>query len=435
MTLKADLILRDSSETLTCIPAPGNPLGRVSQGSVVLAGGRVLGVDRFPALAEQFDLSAAREIDCTGQVIAPGFVDAHTHVVFGGSRVREYALKMTHTAAEIRALGVPAGITASMEMTRAASEAELVSTAAARLRTMLRHGTTTAESKSGYGLSLEHELRLLRVNRILSAGALPPPLPGIVSTFLGAHAFPPGMPPETYVDEIIHQMIPAVAAEDLAVFCDVYIDEGYFNLDQTRRILVAARAAGFRLKIHADQYAALGGAELAAELAVTSADHLNYTSPPVMRRLAAAGVVGVLMPLIDFAVRHPQPFDARAMLDAGMTIALATDICPGGWTESMPLVMQFACRQHALSPEEAMLAATVGGAKALALHDRGALAPGMRADIQIWDVPVFEDVIYRLGSNVVGAVLLDGKVVWAGGGTFKFTIGVQPAKPVGCEAI
>jgi imidazolonepropionase len=251
---------------------------------------------------------------------------------------------------------------------------------------------------------------MLRVNRRLQReGNIP--LPDIISTFLGAHAFPPDKTPKAYVDEIIQEMIPVVIAENLAEFCDVYIDEGYFDLKQTRQILIAARDAGMKLKIHADQYSALGGSQLAAELGVVSADHLNYTAPETMRKLVEAGVVGVLMPLIDFAAQHSCPFNAPAMLDAGMTIALATDLCPGGWTESMQLVMQFACRQHKLSPEEALYAATVGGARALDLHDRGALAPGLLADIQVWDVPVFEEVIYRLGSNVVEGVMKRGKMV------------------------
>jgi imidazolonepropionase len=408
--IQPTLLLKDPTETLTCVPTPGNLIGRLRGVSVAIQGAHILDVAPYPVLAERYDLSPTRIVDVRGKVLAPGFVDSHTHVVFGGSRVQEYAARMTRTPAEIRALGIPTGITATMAMTRAATEDELVASAAARVHRMLRAGTTTVESKSGYGLSLEHELKILRVNQRLAQS---PTLPDILSTFLGAHAFPPDKSHAAYVDEILHEMLPAVQAESLADFCDVYIDEGYFTLPQTRRILETARALGFQLKIHADQYGALGGSELAADLGVVSADHLNYTSPETMWKLADAGVVGVLMPLIDFAVQHPRPFDARAMLDAGMTLALATDICPGGWTESMQLVMQFACRQYHLSPEEALYAATVGGARALALHDRGALASGLRADIQIWDVPVFEEVIYRLGGNVVENVLLKGRFILA----------------------
>ena len=467
--IQPTLLLKDPTETLTCVPGPNDLLGRVRGASVAIQGAHILDVAPYPVLAERYDLSQTPIMDVRGKILAPGFVDSHTHVVFGGSRVQEYAAKMTRTPAEVRALGIPTGITATMAMTRAASEDELVASATARLHRMLRAGTTTVESKSGYGLSLEHELKMLRVNQRLKqapppstaggrwvisvseppppsaqgasesvetqhperSGNLPdslsysspaqskdaenaPPLPSILSTFLGAHAFPPDKSHDAYIDEILHAMLPTVKAENLADFCDVYIDEGYFTLPQTRRILETARDLGFQLKIHADQYGALGGSELAAELGVVSADHLNYTTPETMRSLADAGVVGVLMPLIDFAVQHPRPFDARAMLDAGMTLALATDICPGGWTESMQLVMQFACRQHRFSSEEALYAATVGGARALALHDRGALAPGLRADIQIWDVSTFEEVIYWLGANVVEGVVLGGELVYKG---------------------
>ena len=420
--IQPDLLLKDPNEILTCVPTPGDLTGRQTGMSLATRGTQILDLAPYPVLAARYDLSQTRIIDVRGKVLAPGFVDSHTHVVFGGSRVREYAAKMTRTPAQVRTLGFPTGITASMTMTRAATEDELFQSAAERLQRMLRAGTTTVESKSGYGLSLEHELKMLRVNQRLaqplvvahaSVSLHPSPvLPDVISTFLGAHAFPPDKTPEAYVDEILHEMIPLVRAENLAEFCDVYIDEGYFNLDQTRRILLAARASGFKLKIHADQYGALGGSELAAELGVVSADHLNYTVPETMRKLAEAGVVGVLMPMIDFAVQHPRPFEARAMFEVGMTLALATDMCPGGWTESMQLVMQFACRQHQFSPEEALFAATVGGARALDLHDRGALSPGLLADIQIWDVPVFEEVIYRLGNNAVEGVVKQGELVF-----------------------
>jgi imidazolonepropionase len=320
---------------------------------------------------------------------------------------------MTRTAAEVKATGLPTGILATVSMTRAASVDELTEGAAARLRRMLAHGITTVESKSGYGLTVADELKMLAVNRRLAEVV---PL-DLVSTFLGAHDFPPEVERERYVELIIHEMLPRVAEGRLAEFCDVFCDEGYYTVEQSRRILEAGRAHGLKLKAHVDQYSALGGSELCAELGVVSADHLNFTERPTMRRLAQAGVVGVLMPIIDFAVKHPRPFDARAMLDEGMTLALATDICPGGWVESMFLVMQFACRQHRLSPEEALLAATAGGARACALTDRGALAPGQLADLQLWDVPSFEDVIYRIGYNPVSVVYKRGKAVSSGRST------------------
>jgi imidazolonepropionase len=333
-------------------------------------------------------------------------VDSHTHLVFGGSRVREYAAKMTRSPQEVKALGIPTGIPATVEMTRAENLQSLISSASQRLRRMLAHGTTTVESKSGYGLTVTDELKLLEVNRRLKS--LQPV--DVVSTFLGAHDFPRDAPRERYVESILHEMIPQVAEQKLAEFCDVFCDDGYYTVAEARRILEAGLAAGLKPKIHADQYSAIGATEMAADLGVVSADHLNYTERGAMRKLAGAGVVGVVTPVLDFAVKHPRPFDARAMLAEGMTLALATDMCPACWVESMQLVMQFACRQYSLSPEEALYASTIGGAKALGLTDRGTLAPGQLADIQIWNIPTFEDVIYRLGNNAVEMIIKRGKI-------------------------
>jgi imidazolonepropionase len=291
-------------------------------------------------------------------------------------------------------------------MTRRATSDELTASAAARLARMFRHGTTTVESKSGYALTAAGELAMLRVNRALREFQ---PV-DIVSTFLGAHDFPADRPRDKYLDSIVHKMIPQAAAAGLAEFCDVYCDDGYYTGAETRRILEAGLTAGLRPKIHVDAYADIGGSALAAALPVVSADHLNHTGRAAMRAYAAAGVVGVVMPGLDFAVRHPRPFDARAMLAEGMTLALASDLCPGCWLESMQLVMQLACPLYAFSPEEALLAATANAAHALGLADRGALAPGLLADIQVWDLPTFEDAIYRLGSNAVAMVIKRGRV-------------------------
>jgi imidazolonepropionase len=283
---------------------------------------------------------------------------------------------------------------------------ELTESAAERLQRMFRHGTTTAESKSGYGLSLQDELRILQVNRRLSATQ---PV-DVVSTFLGAHALPPEMSRERYMELVVKEMIPRVAADGLAEFCDVFCDEGYFTVEEARHILEAGRAAGLKAKIHADQYSAIGASEMAAEIGAVSADHLNYCERGSMRKLTRAGVVGVVTPALDFAVQHPRPFDARAMIEEGMPIAIATDLCPACWVESMQLVMAFACRQYGLSPAEALNAGTVGGARALGVTDRGSIEPGKLADLQSWDLPTFEDVVYRIGNNAVSMVVKRGKV-------------------------
>jgi imidazolonepropionase len=403
---KLDLILTGAGELLTCIPTVNDPIGRTHNSALAIAGEVIAAIAPWHELEQDWDTSHAQVIDLEGKLLAPGFVDAHTHLVFGGSRAQEYAARMTHTSEEVAALGIPTGIQATVQMTRSSSQADLLEHAKMTLARMFRCGTTTVESKSGYGLSLEKEIELLRVNRVLQ-GIQPVDL---ASTFLGAHDFPSGIPRQRYLDCLVEEMIPQVAGEQLAEFCDVYCDEGYYTVDESRRILEAGRLHGLKPKLHVDAYANIGGAGLAAELKATSADHLNFTTRPEMAQLASAGVVGVVMPGLDFAVRHPRPFDARAMLSEGMTLALATDFCPGCWMESMQLVMQLACRLYQLSPEEALYAATAGAAMATGLADRGALAPGMLADLQVWDLPSFEDLIYRLGNNAVAMVIKRGKV-------------------------
>lgn len=402
---KADLLIR-GGWVLTCVERAGDPIGRIENGAVACAGEHILAVGSLAEVTAQADVTHARVLDATGKVVAPGFVDSHTHLVFGGSRVAEYAARMTHSAAEVRGLGIPAGIQATMSMTRDASTEALVASAAGRLRGMFRAGTTTVEIKSGYGLTVRDELRMLEAGRLL--GQTQPV--DVVNTFLGAHDFPPELPRGRYMDLIIHEMIPEVAGRGLAEFCDVYLDTGYYTVAESRRILEAGRAAGLQLKVHTDAYADLGGAYLAADLGVVSADHLNYTTLAAARVLAAAGVTGVVMPALDWAVAHPRPFDARMLSDQGLTLALATDLCPACWAESLQFVMQLACRLYRFSPEEALLAATAGGARALGLEDRGVLAPGKLADLQVWDVPAPEDVIYRLGNNAVAALVKRGRV-------------------------
>jgi imidazolonepropionase len=403
---RADLLVTGAAEVITCVPRPGDALGRVRGGAVAIAGERILDLGPAGDVAGRVDVSDAAIVDVAGAVVAPGFVDCHTHLVFGGTRVEEYAATVSGRLDAFRAAGSTTGILATVEMTRAASVERLTEDAATRLRAMFAHGTTTVESKTGYGLALDQELKMLEVNRRLSVEQ---PV-DVVSTFLGAHAIPPDRSRQAYVDQVVGEMIPAVAEQGLADFCDVYCDQGYFTVEDSRRILRAGLEAGLGAKIHADAYSESGGCELAAELGATSADHLNHTARATMERMAERGVVGVVMPALDFAVAHPRPFDAREMLASGMTIALATDLCPGCWVESQQLVMALAARLYGVSPEQALLAATVGGARALALSDRGSLAPGMLADLQVWDVTSHEDLVYKVGRNAVTMVIKRGQV-------------------------
>jgi len=411
---KADLVIDNAIEVITCVSNGSDPLGKIQNGAVAVADGKILATGSRADLQEKVDLTEADILKADGKIVAPGFVDCHTHLVFGKSRVKEFALKMTHSVAEIEATGLKTGIPASIAMTREASEDDLFLTAMDRLERMLGYGTTTIESKSGYGISWPDELKMLRVNQRLDQAQ---PM-DVVSTFLGAHDFPPEIDRNDqnqraiYIRELTHEMIPRVTEENLAEFCDIYCDVGYYTADESETVLRAGMDNGLAPRIHTDAYANIGGSSLAAALPAVTADHLNYPSENEMRRMAQSKVVGVVLPALDFAVAHPDPFDARPMIYAGMTLALGTNLNPGNWTESMQLVMQLGCRNHGMAPEEAILAATTNAARAIQRdHQIGCLAEGYMADIQIWDLPSFEDVIYRIGNNAVWAVIKNGKIV------------------------
>ncbi len=415
MKEKADLIIQGTREIITCIPKDGDPLGRINRGVIAVKDGKILAVGMREHLLESIDISQAEIIEANDMIVVPGFVDCHTHLVFGGSRVKEFALKMTKTVAEIERMGILTGIPASIRMTREASEDSLFHSAQDRLHRMLSYGTTTVESKSGYGIRKKEEFRQLLVNRRLSQSQ---PIE-IISTFLGAHDFPPEIDRTdtnqraTYISKLIEEMIPQVAEENLAEFCDIYCDDGYYTAAEAESILNAGIDHQLKPKIHTDAYGNVGGSMLASNLPAVSADHLNYTSSNEMVQLAEAGVIGVVLPALDFAVAHPYPFNARVMIDAGMTLALGTNLNPGNWTESMQFVIQLACRNHGMSPEEAILAATRGAAQAIQRSDRiGSLAPEFQADIQFWELSEVEDIVYRLGNNAVRMVMKSGKTVF-----------------------
>lgn len=393
-----DLVVTGASELLTCAGDASDLIGLIPGGGVAITGGHIV------AVGDVSGFRADRVIDANGGVVMPGFVDAHTHVVFGGSRVDEYAAKVSGRTPPA---GVPVGITGTVETTRAASSQQLLWEASARVREMVRHGTTTLESKSGYGLDSQNELRLLETNRRLDE--LMPV--DIVSTYLGAHAFPVDVPQGRYVDEVV-DLIPEIAERGLAEFCDVYCDEGYFDLAQTARILTAGLNAGLKPKLHLDAYGHTGAASIAIELGAVSVDHLNFTTDAELQALGQAGIAGVYMPCLDFAVAHPHPLDPRRVLDAGMELALATDVCPGCWVTDMQLAVAMACRTGGLSVAHALRAATHGSARALGRHESvGSLKVGMQADVIVLDVARHEDIAYRIGHNAVTTVIASGVVV------------------------
>ena len=342
-------------------------------------------------------------IDAGEAVVIPGLVDPHTHAVFAGTREEEFLARLQ---------GKPydeGGIQSTARAVDAATEKELVQGTLPRLQLMLENGTTTVEIKSGYGLSLEGETKLLlairQLRKIVSMR--------VVATFLGAHAFPKDVRRDDYISTIITEMIPMVRRRRLAQFCDVFCDEGFFTISETRTILRAARGAGLRLKLHADELADVGGAELAASLEATSADHLLRTNERGMRRLREAGVIPVLLPGTAFTLGSPYAL-ARRMVDLDLPVALATDFNPGTCLiYSMWIIIGLAVMKMGLTLEEALTAATLNAAAALELSSEvGSLETGKRADLLLLDLDNYRQIPYYFGHNPVRTVLRDGEVVY-----------------------
>ena len=360
-------------------------------------------VDDLPSVYME---QANEVVDCRGQVVLPGFVDAHTHMVFAGSRAHEFARRLSGVPyTEIAAEG--GGILTTVRAVREASVEEIVEIGERLVQSAIEHGTTTIEIKSGYGLSTESELKLLA-----AAGALQQEMPiDIAVTFLGAHAIPPeyASQPEAYVDLVIEDMLPKVQEQGIATACDVFTDVGFFSREQSERILKAAADRGFALHVHADEIANIGASEMAAAVGALSADHLEYTTPENMAALREADVVGVLLPGTAYTLRLPYP-DARAMIDHGMVVALATDCNPGSClSENMQLMLSLACANMGMSIEEAITAATLHGAYALRMSDRvGSLEVGKLANLVIYDVPSYADIVYHFGVNQVYSVWSHG---------------------------
>jgi imidazolonepropionase len=366
--------------------------------AVVVRAGRVAAVVAESALRATDLPAGAPEMDAAGRAVIPGFVDAHTHLVFAGSRHEEFAARLEGRRYEA------GGIMRTVAATRAATGEELVKGLVRRAGRALAHGTTTIEVKSGYGLETAAELRCLEAVR--AAGELTPA--ELVPTFLGAHL----NLGDGYLDLLVNEMLPACAP--LAVSCDAFCDEGALTVEESRRVLAAGVAHGLLPRVHAEELARTGGAGLAAELRCASADHLVHVTDEDARALAAAGTVAVLLPATSFCLRSAYA-PARMLLEAGVKVALATDCNPGtSYTTSMPFVVAVACSEYGLTIDDAVRAATEGGARALQRDDIGSLQPGAAADLALLSGEHWVDLAYHPGEDVVAATVKGGVVVHGG---------------------
>ena len=412
----ADLFIKNASELVSCkgpdIPRRGGgqgELGIIKGGAVASFEGRIVFLGTTEeALSVLALLPDATVIDAKNCTVTPGLIDAHTHLVFGGTRELEFELRSKGASyQEIHEQG--GGIYSSVRATKKSSLEELIEKSKKYLAEMLAHGTTTAEAKSGYGLDLENEIKQLEAIKQLDA--LQPI--DLVPTFLGAHAVPPEMDAETYTDWLCEEAIPKIGLQNLARFCDVFCEKGVFNPEQSEKILVAGATYGMRSKIHADELSDLGGAALAARVGAASADHLLLADREGLFLMSQAGCIAVLMPGTPIFLGLSEQADARTMIKAGLPVALGTDFNPGScFLLSMPLVMSFACTRLGMTPAEALMGATVNAAWAIGEgRDRGSLDVGKRADIVVFGVENHRQIPYFMGVNAVRTVIKNGLVV------------------------
>lgn len=410
----ADLIIVNAKELLTLADSTSGPrtgkqmreLGIVKDGAIAIREGRIVAVGSTREVSRVF--KAGYVLNAQGKTVMPGFVDPHTHLVFAGSREDEFQMRVEGASnTEIADAG---GVLATVKETRRARIESLVDLGLERLDAMLAQGTTTAEAKSGYGMTTSDELKILeatkRLNQLHSVN--------VVSTLMGATVLPSEYSgnPDAYVEMVVGEMIPKVTARGLAEFCDVSCERGVFSLEQAKRILVRAKAAGLKLKVHADQTGRGGGAEVAADVGAVSAEHLVFSSVQGLRALAAKGVVAVLLPAVAFSMMTGKYADARLIIDSGVPVALGTGFNADCWLENQQLVIAMACRFMRMTPAEAVTAATINAAYAVnRAGEVGTLEVGKRADVLILCVPNHRFLGYRFGVNLVEKVIKNGRLV------------------------
>ena len=351
-------------------------------------------------------IKEADVIDCLNRIVMPGFVDSHTHLLFSGSRENEFAMRSAGaTYQDIAEKG--GGILSTVMQLRAASKKDLKKDARRRLMNLLRHGTTTVEIKSGYGLDMDNEVKMLEaINELKKEEVI-----SIIPTFLGAHAVPPEHKSDraAYVTEIINSMLPYIGKKNLAIFCDAFCEQGYFSVDECRQILLTGVKHGMQMKLHGDELSSCGGAELAVELGAVSVDHLEHISDIGIRALAKTGVVATLLPGVSFFLNHKYA-PARSLIENGATVAIATDFNPGScMSYSMPMMMTIGCTQMRMSPEEVIVASTINAAAALGLsHEIGSIDRGKKADIIVLDLPNYKFLPYHFADNFVEKIIKNG---------------------------
>lgn len=381
----------------------------IPDGTVVIEEGVITKVGDTAKVLSELDISGFQIIDATGKAVLPGFVDSHTHFIFGGYRAEEFSWRLQGKSyMDIMAQG--GGIASTVEATRKATKEELIALGKKRLDSMLAFGVTTVEGKSGYGLDYDTEIKQLDAMGELDATH---PV-DIARTFLGAHALPKDFSgnEEGFIDYLIREVLPDVANKKLAEFCDIFCEKGVFSVSQSRRLLENARSFGLRLKIHADEITPLGGTELAVELGSISADHLLYASDNGIRKMAQTGTVATLLPITAFSLKEPFA-RARFIIDNGCAVALATDFNPGScFSESIPLLFSLATIYMGMTPEESVTALTINGAAAIGREQSiGSLDVGKIGDAVLLEFPSYRYIPYHIGVNCVEKVIKRGQIV------------------------
>jgi imidazolonepropionase len=413
--MQIDMLVKNAAELLpmncNSRPVSGKALSNLSvieDGAVAISDNKIIAVGKTADILKDFSISKNTVvIDAAGKTVIPGFVDCHTHLVFAGTREEEFVQrveKMRNTKNVV----MGSGIQYTVSHTRKASREALTEAALKRLKRMLANGITTIEAKSGYGLDLENEMKILEITAELKKLQEI----DIESTFMGAHSIPHGYTSREYTELVIKEMLPKVAGRKLARFCDVFCEEGFFSVEQSEKILNSAREYGMLLKVHADQLTNTYGASLAARVNAVSADHLDYAYDDGLREMAAKGVIGVLLPTISFSLDLNYP-DAKKMMEMNLPLAISTDFNPGaGYSESMSFVITTSCLKLKMLPIEALAAATINAAYACGVGDKtGSLEAGKQADLLIMDAPNHRYIPYHYGVNLVETVIKNGKIV------------------------